>query len=74
MKDELETKKVNIKVAKLTEAGVDYAYDKTKNEIYTMDNYQQAKTINATLVPIGRVIKVKNKSTIQWFSGSGPKL
>jgi hypothetical protein len=67
MKDELETKKVNIKVAKLTEAGIDYAYDKTKNEIYTMDNYQQAKTINATLVPIGRVIKVKNKNTIQWF-------
>jgi len=74
MKDELETKKVNIKVAKLTDAGVDYAYDKTKNEIYTMDNYQQAKTINAALVPIGRVIKVKNKNTIQWFSGSGPKL
>lgn len=67
MKDELETKKVNIKVTKLTEAGVDYAYDKTKNEIYTMDNYQQAKTINATLVPIGRVIKVKNKNTIQLF-------
>jgi hypothetical protein len=74
MKDELETKKVNIKVTKLTEAGVDYAYDKTKNEIYTMDNYQQAKTINAALVPIGRVVKVKNKNTIQWFSGNGPKL
>jgi len=68
IKDELETKKVNIKVAKLTENGIDYAYDKTKNEIYTMDNYKQAKEMNVSLVSIGRVIKVKNKNTIDWYT------
>ena len=64
-KDAVDTKKFSLVLTTVTVDGEKYAYDKTKNELYTMDNYKRAKMNGDALIAIGRIVKRGNKNVLE---------
>jgi len=55
--DDINVKKQNVRLIKVTVQGVDYAYDQTNNVVYDMDSYKRSKTTGENLIALGKIEK-----------------
>jgi hypothetical protein len=55
--DDINVKKQNVRLIKVTVQGIDYAYDQTNNVVYDMDSYKRSKTTGENLIALGKLEK-----------------
>lgn len=65
MRDAVDTKELALKLTTVTIGKDTFAFDKQKNELYTMDNYKRAKSNGDALVSIGKIVKNGNKNVLE---------
>ena len=55
------------KIIKIKENDKEFAYNKSKNEVYNMEDYQRTLKTKEPLLPIGRIVKDGKKNVIQRY-------
>jgi hypothetical protein len=63
-RDAVDTKELTVALTTVTIGNEKYAFDKKKNELYTIDNYERAKSNGDALISIGKIVKNGNKNVL----------